>query len=132
MAYVEFACFPGLVAILLSNHVDQCREPANPSSNMDPMDMAAGVDPSKIRVVPQGVDTGFWDPTRFAPINLTTLKFSQATGPSAGPNSTLQGRSTANKSTKPYSECFLTSNRASNLPSMHLQTFCVSNSNVES
>eukprot|EP00878_Enallax_costatus_P012438 GHUV01012989.1.p1 GENE.GHUV01012989.1~~GHUV01012989.1.p1 ORF type:complete len:333 (+),score=34.97 GHUV01012989.1:304-1302(+) len=68
----------------------------------------AGIDPSKIRVVPQGVDTDFWDPAKYAPVNLTTLNLVQATGPAVGPNSTLPGTRTAGRRTKPFSKLLFT------------------------
>jgi hypothetical protein len=49
----------------------------------------AGVDPAKIRVVPEAIDTDLWDPARYNPVSLSTLGLVQATGPPCDPNATL-------------------------------------------
>jgi hypothetical protein len=70
---------------------------------------SSGVNPAKIRVVPEAIDTDLWDPARYSPVNLTRLGLVQATGPPAGPNaslpaaSMLQGKAPANGQ-KPYGE----------------------------
>jgi hypothetical protein len=38
------------------------------------------VDPSKIRIVPEGIDTAVWDPARYKPVNISKLALQQATG----------------------------------------------------
>ncbi|WIA14538.1 hypothetical protein OEZ85_003055 [Tetradesmus obliquus] len=68
----------------------------------------AGVDPAKIRVVPEAIDTDLWDPARYSPANLTRLGLVQATGPPAGPNASLpdaamlRGKLPASGQKKPY------------------------------
>jgi hypothetical protein len=69
-----------------------------------------GVDPAKIRIVPEGLDTTFWDPSKHKPINITKLNLQQATGPVGGAAVRLSGTrlggsvDATEKVTKPYSE----------------------------
>jgi hypothetical protein len=54
-----------------------------------PKTFTAGVDPAKIRVVPEAIDTELWDPARYSPVNLSRLGLVQATGPPCDPNTSL-------------------------------------------
>lgn len=73
----------------------------------------AGVDPAKIRIVPEGIDTTVWDPALHRPINVSKLDLRQATGPPSGPVARLKGSnggpslnasSSAAAAARPYSE----------------------------
>lgn len=73
------------------------------------LSFVAGVDPDKIRIVPEGIDTTFWDPAKHKPINISKLDLQQATGPTAKPNVRLPGsrgpsslNGTQAASSKPY------------------------------
>jgi hypothetical protein len=72
----------------------------------------AGVDPAKIRIVPEGLDTTLWDPARHKAINVSKLDLQQATGPLAPAAASLPGSKSgpmtqAQTANKPYSECHL-------------------------
>jgi hypothetical protein len=65
-----------------------------------------GVDPAKIRIVPEGLDTTFWDPAKYSAVNLSALNLRQATGPEGGANSSVPTGMAAAAGTpsKPYGE----------------------------
>lgn len=57
-----------------------------------PTPQQTGVDPAKIRIVPEGLDTDLWDPALHKPVNISKLQLQQATGPLAQPTSRTAGK----------------------------------------
>jgi hypothetical protein len=74
-----------------------------------------GLDPAKIRIVPEGLDTTLWDPARHNTISVSRLDLRQAAGPLAPPAASLSGNITGpvgptlsaphDPANKPYSGC---------------------------
>eukprot|EP00775_Hariotina_reticulata_P003926 gene3926-4180_t len=91
----------------LADHVKAMDEVWVPTQFNKDTFTKAGVDPAKIRIVPEGLDTAFWDPAKYSAVNLSALNLVQATGPAGGPNSSTPTSMNAAAFTSPKPYVFL-------------------------